>query len=366
VGSRLALSGTLSMALAVAVLGGPSEGRVLHRPDPLGGGSVMKVAPVTVIEKARPEPRPEPRTEPRTEPGPESEQTRKPSPESRPKPKPKPSGSTQQGEPPPPEPVLAPALSLRVISFNVLGSSHTRGRGGRPAGVTRIGGAARLIAGTPVVGLQELQPDQAASLGRRLPGYGTFPGNSMGKPHSENSLMWRQDLFTPLELHTIGIPYHGGRTRQMPYVKLRHVSGTEVWAANFHNPASTARAGNNGRWRRVAVQRQIALARRLQADGTPVIFTGDFNDRSAFFCPIVRSGALRASNGGDAGPGFCNVPGGAPIDWIVGSPDISWSGYTVNRSRLVRWTSDHPLVAATATLPPQVLNEEELAAAGVR
>jgi hypothetical protein len=359
VGPRLALSGMLSMTLAVAALGTPSEARVLHRPDPLGGGSVMKVAPVTVIEKARPKPRPEPAPEPTREPSPE------PRPEPRPGPKPGQSGSAQQSEPPPPQPVMTPALSIRVISFNVLGSSHTRGRGGRPAGVTRIGGAARLVAGTPLVGLQELQSDQTASLARRLPGYGIYPGNSLGRPHSENSLMWRQDLFTPLELHTIGIPYHRGRTRQMPYVKLRHVSGTEVWAANFHNPASTQRAGNNGRWRRVAVQREIALARRLQADGTPVIFTGDFNDRSAFFCPIVRSGALRASNGGDAGPGFCRVPGGAPVDWIVGSPDISWSGYTVSRSRRVRWTSDHPLVAATATIPPQVLNEEELAAAGV-
>lgn len=49
------------------------------------------------------------------------------------------------------------------------------------------------------------------------------------------------------------------------------------------------------------------------------------------------------------------MPAGAPIYWIVGTPDITWSGYTVERGGLVRWTSDHPLVAATATLPEQVL-----------
>ena len=261
--------------------------------------------------------------------------------------------------------MTTPAVSLRVISFNVLGSSHTRGRGGRPSGVARVGGAAQLVRGADVVGLQELQSDQAASIVRRLPSYGIFPGNSMSRREAHNSLMWRSDLFTPLERHTIGIPYHHGRIWQMPYVKLRHVSGAELWVANFHNPASTKTAGNNARWRRVAVQKEIALARALHADGTPVVFTGDFNDRGEFFCPIARSGVLEAANGGDAGPGFCKVPWGAPIDWIVGSPEISWSGYTVNRGGLVRWTSDHPLVAATATLPEQVLNEEELAAAGV-
>ncbi len=61
----------------------------------------------------------------------------------------------------------------------------------------------------------------------------------------------------------------------------------------------------------------------------------------------------RAANGGSAGPSSCQVPSGTPIDWIVGSADVSWSGYTVNRGGLVRHTSDHPFVAATATLAGQ-------------
>jgi endonuclease/exonuclease/phosphatase family metal-dependent hydrolase len=344
--TRLVVTTLLSTGLILAALSAPSQAQVIARPDPAGGGAIVKVAPTTVMVPA-PKPKPKP----------------PPSPEPPPAPSPEPGPSPT--EPPAPQPVVAPPLSVRVITFNVLGTSHTRGPDGRPGGVARIGGAARLIAGTPIVGLQELQTDQAAAIARRLPGYGLFPGNSMGRPHSDNTLMWRQDLFTAVQLRTIGIPYHGGRIRQMPYVKLRHVSGTEVWVANFHNPATTVNAGNNARWRRVAVQKEIALARALQADGTPVIFTGDFNDRGGFFCPVVRSGALRAANGGDAGPGFCNVPGGAPIDWIMGSPDITWSDYSASRSGPVRWASDHPLVAATATIPEQVLNQEELAAAGV-
>jgi hypothetical protein len=302
----------------------------------------MKVEPVTVIEKRKP--RPEPAPEPEREQPPVQVEAQVDEPEAE-KPTPE------------PEPATTPAVSFRVISFNVLGSGHTRGRGGRPPGVARIGGAARLVRGVPLVGLQELQRDQAASINRRLPNYGIFPGNSMTARDSHNSVMWRSDVFTPIERHTIGIPYHHGRIWRMPYVKLRHDSGAELWMANFHNPASGKTTGNNARWRRAAVQKEIALARRLHADGTPVVFTGDFNDRGEFFCPIARSGVLEAANGGDAGPGFCRVPWGAPIDWIVGSPEISWSGYTVNRGGLVRWTSDHPLVAATATLPPQPLGD---------
>lgn len=330
-----------------------AEARVAQRPDPLGGGSVMIVEPVTVIEKAEPEPRPAPPTEPETVPASSIRQQKSTAPQRQPEPQPE------------PEPVLSPALSVRVVTFNVLGSSHTRGRGGRPSGVARMAGAAQLVRDVPLVGLQELQSDQAASLMRRLPAYDIFPGNSMGRRFSHNSLIWRADLFAAVERRIIGIPYHRGRIWPMPYVKLRHVSGTELWMANFHNPASTRRAGNNARWRRVAVAKEIALARALGADGTPVVFTGDFNDGAEFFCPVARSGVLSASNGGSAGRGFCRVPSGAPIDWIVGSPEISWSGYRVARGGLVGRTSDHPLVTATATFPQQVLNEEELAAAGV-
>ena len=336
------LLGVTALATGLAgAVAGPAQGIVFGRPDPFGGGSVMRVEPVTTIKQLKPRPDAEPKPEREPEQPPASPQ-----------------------EPPLPEPVLSPDVTLRVVSFNVLGSSHTRGRGGRPSGVRRISGASQLVRDAAIVGLQELQHDQAASLVSRLPNYSIFPGNSMGRKLSHNSLIWRNDLFTPVELNTVAIPYHHGRPWPMPYVKLRHVSGAELWVANFHNPASTKRAGNNARWRRVAVQREIALARRLHADGTPVIFTGDFNDRGEFFCPIARSG-MRAANGGSVEGGSCQVPGGAPIDWIVGSPDISWSDYTALRGGLVARTSDHPLVAATATVPGQVLNADELLAAGV-
>lgn len=253
----------------------------------------------------------------------------------------------------------SPTVEFVVSSFNVLGSSHTAGSGkGKKrfaSGATRAGTAARLISGNgvAVVGLQELQWDQAGVLSSRLPGYGIYPGRSMGAREAENSIMWRADLFDVVDARTVGIPYFRGRIRQMPYVKLRsRENGKELWVMNFHNPASTPKWGNNARWRAVAVRKELDLVRSLREaePEVPVIMTGDMNDRAAFFCPVVGSGLLQAANGGSASGGACSPPPATQIDWILGTPDLTWSGYVVDRSGAVRFTSDHPMIRATAVL----------------
>jgi endonuclease/exonuclease/phosphatase family metal-dependent hydrolase len=253
----------------------------------------------------------------------------------------------------------APTVQVVVSSFNVLGSSHTAGHGrgkrAKASGVARAGGAARLIQGNGVgiVGLQELQWDQAGVLSARLPGYGIYPGRSMGAREAENSIMWRLDMFDVVEARTVTIPYFHGRPRQMPYVKLRsRANGKELWVLNVHNPANTRQWGNNARWRRAAIQREIELIRGLrQAEpDVPVVMTGDMNDRAEFFCPMVGTGLLAASNGGAAGNGSCSPPPATQIDWILGTPGLEWSGYVVDRSALVRWSTDHPMVRSVLTL----------------
>lgn len=253
----------------------------------------------------------------------------------------------------------APTVQVVVSSFNVLGSSHTAGHGkgkkARPSGVTRSAGAARLISGNGVgiVGLQELQWDQARSLSSKLPDFGIYPGTSMRAPDAENSIMWRRSMFELVEAHTVTIPYFHGRPRQMPYIKLRSVANDkELWVLNVHNPADTRQMGKNGRWRQAAIQREIDLIRGLREaePDTPVVMTGDMNDRAEFFCPMVGSGLLVASNGGAAGGGSCSPPPATQIDWILGSPGTEWSGYVVDRSALVRWSTDHPMIRAVLTL----------------
>ncbi len=252
-----------------------------------------------------------------------------------------------------------PSVQVVVSSFNVLGSSHTAGRGkgkkARPSGVTRAAGAARLISGNGVgiVGLQELQWDQAGALSSRLPDYGIYPGRSMGAREAENSIMWRLDMFDVVEARTVTVPYFRGRPREMPYVKLRsRANGKDLWVLNVHNPATTPQWGNNARWRAAAVRRELDLVRTLRQTepDVPVVMTGDMNDRAEFFCPTVGSGLLLAANGGSAGGGSCSPPAQPQIDWIMGTPDLPWSGYVVDRSPLVRWSTDHPMVRAVLTI----------------
>ena len=38
------------------------------------------------------------------------------------------------------------------------------------------------------------------------------------------------------------------------------------------------------------------------------------------------------------------------VDWIFGSPDLTWSGYTEDRSPLVARTTDHPMIVTDVTV----------------
>ena len=167
----------------------------------------------------------------------------------------------------------------------------------------------------------------------------------------ENSIAWRTDMFTAVQKETVQIPYFGGKARLMPYVLLQHnLTGQKLWVANFHNPASTKDHGNNTRWRRAATSREISLANQLSATGYPVFFTGDFNERAEYFCPLTANTTLKAANGGSTGGG-CAPPPSMQVDWIFGSDQVSFSGYRVVDGALVDRATDHPLVASEVLVP---------------
>jgi len=252
-------------------------------------------------------------------------------------------------------PPLPPAAEFTVGTFNVLGSSHTS-RGGKWPGMaegpTRIRWAAGLLnaRGVDVVGFQEMQRDQFRTfLGATGGGWGVYPGESAGPLGIENSLAWRRAEWTALDLNVIQIPYFDGRLRPMPYVLLQHnVTGRKAWFANFHNPASNSRRGNNDghRWR--AMMLEIGLANRLWSEtGYPVFITGDMNERETYFCNMTGRAPMIAANGG-SNAGSCSPPPyPMPVDWVFGTNVVSFSNYT--RQDVPR-ISDHPLVAAEVTL----------------
>lgn len=252
-------------------------------------------------------------------------------------------------------PPLPAAAQFTVATYNVLGSSHTD-RGGKwpwmASGPTRIRWAVGLLnaRGVDVVGLQELQRDQLRAFGGATGGgFGVYPGESAGPLGIENSLAWRRSEWTALDLNVIQIPYFDGRLRPMPYVLLQHnQTGRKAWFANFHNPASNSRRGNNDghRWR--AMMLEIDLANRLWNEtGYPVFITGDMNEREVYFCNMTGRAPMIAANGG-SNEGSCNPPPyPMPVDWVFGTEVVSFSNWTLQDLPRI---SDHPLVAAEVTL----------------
>jgi hypothetical protein len=248
---------------------------------------------------------------------------------------------------------------LRVSSFNLLGYGHTVRHGDHPRftdGITRMKWAVRIIRSNnlQVIGFQEMQKPQFTRF-RELTGseYGIYPGNKLTTAAMANSIAWRKSEWRLVEAQTVQIPYFHGNLIRMPYVLLENRStGRQAWFFNSHNPADAH--GNAQRWRNQAVAIEMALFNRLQADypTTPVISTGDENDRERYFCPMVEGSQMRASNGGGLLDSTCVTPDRMRVDWVMGSdPLVQFTGHTALHTKLVRKTTDHYVIIADAVLP---------------
>nr|WP_246298703.1 endonuclease/exonuclease/phosphatase family protein [Nocardioides panaciterrulae] len=235
----------------------------------------------------------------------------------------------------------------------MLGASHTVPGGehaDRAPGPVRARWGSQLLrgAGVSVAGLQELEPSQYAAFRAATPGWDAYPGSRLVRKSTANSIVWDTSVWTLVEAHTIAIPYFHGRSTPMPYLELRdRRTGRKVWFANFHNPADVH--GPAARFRSVAVAREVALANQLTASGTPLVMTGDMNDREAYFCPMTTRTGMHAALGGSTGPS-CAPPGDMTVDWIMGSPDVAFSNYHSVRGGLVYRTSDHHFLWTDATV----------------
>jgi hypothetical protein len=256
---------------------------------------------------------------------------------------------------------LADATTFRVGTFNVLGSSHTAKLGGNKrgyaSGATRMGMAWSLInqADLDVIGFQEFEDPQYGRF-RSLAGssWGLYPGPTLDRGSIRDSIAWRTDTWDLVEANSIAVPYFHGQMIRRPVIKLKNKeSGREVWFFNTHNPATTPNHGNNAHWRGVAIGIEIRLANQLAADGTPVVFTGDYNDRAAVFCPIVGGTAMEAANGGSYSAG-CATPSHMDVDWIFGS-GIQFSNFVSASNGIVGRVSDHPFVYAQGFIPEEPL-----------
>jgi hypothetical protein len=196
-----------------------------------------------------------------------------------------------------------------------------------------------------VTGFQELQGPQLGYLERHT-NLSFYPGFSRGHLGTDNSIGWRSDSWVAVEKHVVRIPYFNGGRRDMPFVRLRNIrTGIQAWFANFHNPAETARFHHQQRFRVHATHIEAALANRLMRTGLPVFITGDMNERAPYFCRLTAHAPMIAARGG-TNNGGCHPGRPRAVDWIFGSQGVQFTHYFEDRSRLVHFTTDHPVVTA--------------------
>ena len=204
-----------------------------------------------------------------------------------------------------------------------------------------------------VVGFQEFQPPQAVRF-QELTGtsWQTYPGANNPAGPSVNSIGWRTDVWQLLEARTLPIPYFDGVPSRMPAVLLQNIeTGRRVWFFNTHNPADVR--GPAQQWRDAGFAMEAALANELRTNypDAPFISFGDKNDRDRYYCSVAPVADMWSASGGYVDGATCSPPGGGAIDWIMGTKDVFFNGYTRYWNDFVAQTSDHPLYYANAVVP---------------
>ncbi len=255
-------------------------------------------------------------------------------------------------------PQTTPATFFRPGTFNVLGADHTAPGGNRKgwdSGVVRIERVVQIITqnSLDVVGFQEFQPSQATRF-QQIVGtsWQTYPGVNNPAGPSVNSIGWRTDVWQLLEARTIPIPYFDGVPSRMPAVLLKNVqTGRRVWFFNTHNPADVR--GPAQQWRDAGFAMEAALANELRTNypDAPFISFGDKNDRARYYCSVAPVADMWSASGGYTDGATCSAPSGGAIDWVMGTKNVFFNGYTRYWNDFVAQTSDHPLYYANAVVP---------------
>ncbi|MDP2775627.1 MAG: endonuclease/exonuclease/phosphatase family protein [Nocardioides sp.] len=245
--------------------------------------------------------------------------------------------------------------SFVLTTFNILGSQHSA-PGGPAAhfapGRIRTEWAAPLIAsyGSSVVGLQEIQRDQLSALDRALGGAWEFwPGAALGGQGVPQSLMWKSSVWSPTFKGSITVPFMG-KTRPQPVVRLQHAeTGREIYVLNVHNSPRDAQGREDERDKAMAIEAQAI--RELRKDGIPVFLVGDLNEKEEAFCYFSANAGMISASGGSYSAGSCRAPRPIRVDWIFGTPDISFSGFRLDTGPEVRRITDHAVLTTTVSVP---------------
>lgn len=199
--------------------------------------------------------------------------------------------------------------------------------------------------GASIVGFQEFEPVQAEAFRKATAGgWGLARGKAWGgRPDTSNAIAYRTSAWHLDQLRSVKIKY-GTRRIRIPLARFTSLEGSgAVWVLNTHNPANVV--GGTARLRAESVKRQAGALKRLQdaEPNTPLLFTGDMNDRGAFKRMFLRH----------AGAGWKAAnPDVKQIDWIMAGPGANFAGTTIDASTNDGGAkySDHPYIHATVEL----------------
>jgi len=263
------------------------------------------------------------------------------------------------GEPPAPAPARESAaraggFDFNLVSLNVLGSNHTSPRTDAsefsPARIRSEWMIDYLRSiDASVVGFQEIQRDQMTWFtGGASSTYDVWPGTSEEGDGLQTTIAWKKADWRLVETDLVTIPFIN-QTRDMPLVKLEHRNtGRHIWVMNIHNAPQDYQEQRN-----VALRREIDRLKQVTGKGDPVFLVGDFNERQRAFCEVTGELDFVAPRGGSHEGDTCKPPsaGLVRIDWIFGSKNVDYSGYTEDVSPLVKLITDHSVLRTKVSVP---------------
>lgn len=248
--------------------------------------------------------------------------------------------------------LAAQPFTVKLMSYNVLGSTHTTARGDEPSygpGTERAHWAAEVIRtyAPDLFGTQETEFDQLTVLQAELPNYTFWPGNASNEPAVRTNLAFDNTRFSMVASGYITVQFVGLK-RTDPYLQLQDKkTGRKFWFFNVHNSPNRHAAGTFAAERRAQLTAEVKVVNQL-AQSAPVLMTGDFNDHDYTYCRLTSATALRAAQGGGVSP--CRLPAWHAIDWIFGTRVSSWTNVHRDRGPLVARSTDHHIFVATATV----------------
>lgn len=238
-----------------------------------------------------------------------------------------------------------PTVSEKVLTWNILGASHTDPARGEhyvkkwAPWDKRVEAQAKAIlaSGASLGGLQECQAVQQKRLKELLPPTYRW---AVGTVSRDNWIYWDSKTWRKIgKTRIVKVPYFGGKEKGMPLILLQHrKTKKRVWVLNCHNPANAK--GPAQQYRDEAVRREAAALKAALAEDATVkdfLLLGDFNDPLAEVLKLVQ----------ETYPGAHGV--GANVDHILARHRTDLSKAVVTRPSSGK-ASDHPMVVSRLTL----------------